>query len=272
MTHSSWNELLQDLQNPNDIRLAIKAGRALSKMAKASNVPDLYALLQHESFFVREEVARPLARLEGAKALPALFQALNRGEQDGHDNDDLITTMIELFESHKREVAQLLLVMLKSDHASTRADAAWALSFVVPEVSAQPLFDLLSHDPDPEVRSVAAGSLQIFQDPAFRAVQDPVHTLDTFNGQWMWLDCEPSLKYGVEINGMTGICLKANSPNFSIGDVILKISLFSGQIFVGQHLFTNAAWYPVTGWLEGSFLYLQGGNQIWQLQRIDHSQ
>jgi HEAT repeat protein len=162
MTQSKWTQLIDDLRNGEDVNRAVKACEAISTIADESHIPELYALLQDEGFFVREAAADPLARLEGLKALPLLFQALTRGAQDGHDNDGLAFTIVELLKAHKAAAAPILLDMLTATHKETRANAAWALGFVKPEVTAYPLLAMLN-DHDASVRSAAAGSLGGFK-------------------------------------------------------------------------------------------------------------
>lgn len=177
MPQSYWIQLINDLRNGEDVERAVKACETISKIADESHVPDLYVLLQDESFFVREAAADPLAGLEGVTALPALFQALTRGAQDGHDNDGLSSTIIGLLEAHQATAAPVLLAMLGAADAETRAHAAWALGFVEPEITADPLLTALS-DPVASVRSAAAGSLSSFKnnprviDALLEALQD----------------------------------------------------------------------------------------------------
>ena len=163
MSPLNWAQLIRDLRNEDKVDLAIRASETISAIADESHIPDLYVLLDDESFFVREAAADPLARLEGVKVLPALFRALTRGVQDGHDNDGLSFTISELLDMNRAAAAPVLLSMLEAaDDPETRAHSAWALGFVRPEITAEPLLTLLS-DPVAAVRAATAGSLSSFK-------------------------------------------------------------------------------------------------------------
>lgn len=161
MTWYSWIQLIDDLRS-DDENLIFNASETISKVADKSHIADLYYLLQDASFIVREAVAIPLARLEGVNALPALFQALTRGFQEGYDNDGLSATIADLLEDHQAAAAPVLLSMLSSADNNVRDHAAWGLGFVASEVTADPLLLLLS-DASVSVRSSAVGSLTSFE-------------------------------------------------------------------------------------------------------------
>jgi HEAT repeat protein len=163
MQQQSWGQLISNLRNnEGDIRHADEAREAISRIADESHVADLYALLQDTDFVIREAAAIPLARLEGVKALPALFLALTRGFQEGCDNDGLSSTVTDLLEAHKSTAAPILLEMLSAADSETRDNAAWALGFISSEITATPLLAALS-DVATSVRSSAAGSLASFK-------------------------------------------------------------------------------------------------------------
>lgn len=260
-----WNDSIAALQNTDDVNASVKAAKTISEIADENDVKQLYELLQNKNFFIREAVAIPLARLEGARALSALFHATKQGELDDHDNDGLTNTIIGLLESNQKAVVPILLNMLKSSNADTRIDAIWALGFVSSGVEPAVFFDRFIKDPDPDVRSVAGDSLQIYAGKKSKNKLD----IKPFVGKWMWMDCEENLKYGFYIEGIKGICTKNNAPTYAIGDVMLKISLSSGLAFVGEQIFTNGCWYPVTARREGQTLHMQGGGHTWAMSRVE---
>ena len=162
MNDAEWDRLLVEIRDLDDIDRGVRAIETLDRLASGSDVPRLYDLLDDPEFFVREAAAAPLARLEGPRALPALFRALTRGEQDGHDNDGLTATVCDLLEVHAAATSAVVVPMLASTDPVDRARAAWALGFVASEASAEPLLRTLLHDPDPTARASAAGSLSSF--------------------------------------------------------------------------------------------------------------
>jgi len=161
MKKLNWSQLIQDLRG-EDIDRSVNACQKIYEVADESHIPELYSLLNDESFFIREAAASPLARLEGAKALPHLFQAYTRGIQDGHDNDGLTATITDLLEEKAEEIAPLLVQMLQSPDSETRANAAWSLGFTASHIKPNVLLDLLETENNPKVRSAITGSLSSF--------------------------------------------------------------------------------------------------------------
>jgi HEAT repeat protein len=162
MQKQNWSQLIEDLRSPN-VDLAVRACEQIAEVANESNIAELYSLMNDEDFFVREAAALPLARLEGIRALPDLFEAHKRGSNDGHDNDGLTATIVELLEANQEEVTPLLLNMVRSVNNDTRRMAAWALGFVASQISPVMLFELVDHDQDFAVRAAATGALGSFK-------------------------------------------------------------------------------------------------------------
>jgi HEAT repeat protein len=158
MTTSEWERILADLRAEDDVDRIVRAAEQLDALADQSHISDLHRLIQDDDWFIRETAAAPLARLEGARALPLLFHALTRGQQQGHDNDGLSTTIVSVLEEHRQACAPLLLSMLADPDPAKRAHAAWGLGWQPPEVACVPLLTAL-RDPDANVRGAAAGSL-----------------------------------------------------------------------------------------------------------------
>ncbi len=188
MAEQDWDRLVADLRAVvDDIDRAVDAVPALAALADSSRVPELYRLLQDDEFFVREAAAEPLARLEGVRALPQLFEALS----EGHDNDGLVFTIVELLESHPREARPHLLAMLHSPEPQERQHAAWALGFVPAEEALDPLLAALA-DQSPAVRGAVAGSLGRYAadkviDPLLQTLQD--------GDAWVRIDVASTLGY-----------------------------------------------------------------------------
>lgn len=161
MGNSSWTQLIQDLYSDNVDR-AVRACEEISKTADETNITELYLLLEDDSFFIREAAAFPLARLEGVRALPALFRAYTRGIQDGHDNDGMNVTIGDLLEENQQAALPLLENMLLNEDKDVRANGAWALGFVAEQLSPAILLNLLENESDLDVKLAAIGSLGSF--------------------------------------------------------------------------------------------------------------
>lgn len=65
MNENTWNEIVAGLKS-DDVDMCVAAAARLHKECEAEDVPRLLALLNDESFFVREAAAWPLAKLAGA--------------------------------------------------------------------------------------------------------------------------------------------------------------------------------------------------------------
>jgi HEAT repeat protein len=161
MDDAEWDGILADLRSL-DMDRALQAIRTMAEQAVAADIPRLEHLVRHgEDFFVREAAATPLARLAGARALPLLFRAMDRGQEEDHDNDGLEATIIELLQTRPQDVAPVLLRLVRAARRKDRANAAWSLGYLPAEVAVEPLLEAV-HDAAPQVRGGAVGSLASF--------------------------------------------------------------------------------------------------------------
>ncbi len=161
MRTAGWNQWIRDLYS-EDVDRAVRACEEISQTADETNISDLYSLLEDDNFFIREAAAYPIARLEGVRALPALFRAYTRGIQDGHDNDGMSEAIGDLLEKNQKAALPLLENMLLDDGKDVRANAAWALGFVAEQIAPAILMNLLEKENDLDVRLAAIGSLGSF--------------------------------------------------------------------------------------------------------------
>lgn len=161
MGTAGWNQLIRDLCS-GDVDRAVRACEDISQTADETNIPDLYSLLEDDNFFIREAAAFPIARMEGVRALPALFRAFTRGIQDGHDNDGMSAAIGGLLEENQQAALPLLENMLLDDDKDVRANAAWAMGFVAEQITLAILMNLREKESDLDVRINAIGSLGSF--------------------------------------------------------------------------------------------------------------
>lgn len=162
MTDAEWNIILADL-NSLDVERAVAAVEQLDESADETDIPRLRRLVERgQDFFLREAAATPLARLERARALPLLFEAMERGRQERHDNDGLDATITGLFQMYPDEVAPVLIQLTTSSRSTDRANAAWGLGFLSAAVVLPHLLKA-AQDNSAEVRGAAVGSLASFQ-------------------------------------------------------------------------------------------------------------
>ena len=158
----NWSQLIKDLRSDNVDRFN-DAWKKLSELADETTVPVLYLLLNDESISVRETAANMLSRLDGAKALPLIFQAYTRGFREGYENEGMTKIIVDLLEENQEDVTPLLLDMLNSKDSDTLQNAAWALGFVSSQISPTPLIELINNNTNFKVRATATASLGSFK-------------------------------------------------------------------------------------------------------------
>jgi hypothetical protein len=112
-----------------DVNTCVAAADRLHKESEVEDIPKLLALLGSTDFFVREAAAWPLAELAGARFLPELFMAYQRGFDDGHDNDGFTAALLEIPALHPQEVRSALLHLISINEEPMRGHAAWLLEF-----------------------------------------------------------------------------------------------------------------------------------------------
>ncbi len=115
-----------------DVEVNVRAATQIHKQSIKSDIPWLLEALKHESFFVRESAAWPLAELAGPSALPELFAAYQRGFDDGYDNDGFTAALIELAALHPLDTPPALQQLVAEGNEAVRGHAAWLLEFCEP--------------------------------------------------------------------------------------------------------------------------------------------
>jgi hypothetical protein len=129
MTEREREATIQALRDfSNEARLA-KAAEELHRHATKEDLPWLMEMLKDRDFVVREAAAWPVSELCGPAALPELFAALQRGEDEGQDNDGLVATLIELVAADRNAGRRALEELAKASDPRTRAAAVWLLEF-----------------------------------------------------------------------------------------------------------------------------------------------
>lgn len=114
-----------------DVDGVLAAFDRLNQKATAADLPTLLAALAspRNNFWTRELLADPIARLGGPAHLPELFVAQAANVAEGHDNDSLDTSLIEIATLHPNACRDRLTQLLaQADYP--HADAAhWLLKF-----------------------------------------------------------------------------------------------------------------------------------------------
>jgi HEAT repeat protein len=112
-----------------DVDANVRAAKELHERSTEADIPWLLELLKHESFFVRESAAWPLAELAGYNYLPQLFASYQRGFDEGHDNDGFSAALIECASLHLKETRDALRPLIQSKDEQLRDNATWLLEF-----------------------------------------------------------------------------------------------------------------------------------------------
>ncbi len=84
-----------------------------------------------------------------------------------------------------------------------------------------------------------------------------------FNGEWYSHD----YKYSFRINGKEGVATLSNSPNYRVGDLMLRIDSFDGALYHGQQIFTDGKWHNVTMQLLPNEIVMKGSGYNWKMVR-----
>jgi hypothetical protein len=125
---SAWNKIVSAL-DASDVSNCVEAASRLHADAGIEDVPKLLALLENDSFFVREAAAWPLAELAGPSVLPQLFSAYQRGFDEGHDNDGFTAALLEIPFLFPTETKPSLANLIKIADEKTKGHAQWLLEF-----------------------------------------------------------------------------------------------------------------------------------------------
>ena len=127
MNDSEWAGLVRHLRDLDDD--ALGAAERMHREATTADVPRLKELLRDECSFVREAAAWPLSELAGAASLAELFEAFQRGLDEGLDNDGFSAALTDLAESDPERVRPVLEGVSRSGDAALERNARWLLDF-----------------------------------------------------------------------------------------------------------------------------------------------
>ena len=128
MDNAAWIRAVQELGS-EDVDTAVHAAEALHRECSIEDVERLLVLLDHPDPFFREAAAWPLSELAGPSYLGPLLEALQRGHEDGHDNDGLSTALIEMCAFYPEQVRQGLEEIIARSDGPLRRNAQWLLTF-----------------------------------------------------------------------------------------------------------------------------------------------
>lgn len=108
------------------------------------------------------------------------------------------------------------------------------------------------------VSTFLSSTSMAWADPAAEAL----HSLD---GDWY----SQQWKYGYTVRNGVGVATSTNSPNFKVGQVILKLQPTSMTTFEGEQVYTDGKFYKVTAELDakGQLRFSGEKNAKWTMAR-----
>ena len=114
-----------------DVDGVLAAFERLKTGATVADLPQLVAAIQspRNNFWTRELFAEPIAELGGADYLEPLLEAAQLGSDEGHDNDSLNTSLIEIATSEPEKCRSSLEALLARSDFKHHEKAKWLLEF-----------------------------------------------------------------------------------------------------------------------------------------------
>ena len=95
--------------------------------------------------------------------------------------------------------------------------------------------------------------------------QKQVQSSAAFDGNWY----SPDYRYGFRIHGSIGIATETIAPKkYRIGDIILRIKVYSENTFHGEQIFSDGVGRGVKGTLmDADTIQMEGGSYTWTMVR-----
>ncbi len=95
---------------------------------------------------------------------------------------------------------------------------------------------------------------------------NPNAPLSALDGNWY----SSQWKYGYVLKDGVGVATSTNSPNFQVGQSIVRLTATSSTTFVGQQVYTDGKFYQVNAKLQtDGRLYFEGEKNVnWVMERI----
>ena len=122
---------LEILWSEAGIDTVLEAQDRLIAIATQEDLPELVEALRSErnNFWTRELLAEPIAYLGGSDSLRELFEAKDKNQKDGHDNDSLNFFLTEIADAEPAACMAKLESLMESPDFPHRNYAKWLLEF-----------------------------------------------------------------------------------------------------------------------------------------------
>jgi hypothetical protein len=118
----------------NEVDSVLANFEELKRISTVADLPVLISAMQSEQsdFWLRELLSEPIAQIGGCNYLPILFDALQKGEDEGHDNDGFCFHVTEMAASDPISCRVKLEAMIAAPGHKHKDKAEWLLEFCVP--------------------------------------------------------------------------------------------------------------------------------------------
>jgi hypothetical protein len=117
-----------DDENPDGV---LSAFDQINANATKSDVPALLDAIRSpkNNFWTRELLSQPICKLGGIDCLELLLEALQKGKDEGHDNDGFVASLWTLTDADPRGCRTKLNELLSRADFKQREQALWLLEF-----------------------------------------------------------------------------------------------------------------------------------------------
>lgn len=114
-----------------DIDLVLESFTELKRTCTVADLPALVTAMQSEKsdFWLRELLSEPITRIGGCGSLPVLFDALAKGEIEGHDNDLFCSHLTEMAAADPVSCREELNAMIATHDHKHKEMAQWLLEY-----------------------------------------------------------------------------------------------------------------------------------------------
>ena len=131
MKKEEIDALVLELRSDSPEKVA-QAAKRIQDSSTPADVPMLIELLKDSDFVVREAAAWPLSDMGRVETLPDLFIALQRGFEEGWDNDGLLAAISDMACLYKSEVKTKLIEMSEGADENLNENIEWLLEYCEP--------------------------------------------------------------------------------------------------------------------------------------------
>lgn len=129
MNNEEWALALKILRDESDLEKAGQAAVDFPKMVSQDDIPRLVEILGDNDFVIREIAAVALCELKAISFLEQILVALQKGFDDGHDNDSLQGSLWAMVGANKAAVKAKLSEIRNGADEKLIENIDWLMEF-----------------------------------------------------------------------------------------------------------------------------------------------